>query len=721
VKKHPTEESWADAAWALARGAGRIGKGAPGTARTCFALAVLALLAAAAAAQEDEPAEPGELEEMVVTATRTERPLLNVPGSVTVIGLDEIAEIGGADIGDVIRDVEGVDVLKYGGAGSTTTAHLRGTAGVHALVLVDGRIENSPSLGSADLSALSPAFVERVEIVRGPASALYGAGAIGGVIQVFTREVPAEPINEAYVFGGSFETVGGSFLTGAPFGLGGGLLGIHAIRTDGHRANSDFERQELFGKLGFGDETTGRTVITLGLSDSRAGWPGPEPASVPSDRSETQRVFGNDEVSSLVDFGRSARGYVQADYRRADFRARASIDRREEEPRQEWMQWDFGDSSYHHIVQENSLETTKPELEAIMVWRPSPGLKILAGGGFGYDRLGVATTESDLDAPSVTASQRVDERTTGSVWGQVELGEGPWQGVIGVRWDEPSDYDGKASGRFLGAWKSGTGLRVEAGIGTAFRAPSLSDLNWPADAFTEGNPDLTPEDSFEVELGVEWRTGGADGMRLSAAVFRNEIDDLIRWQPDATDIWRPENLNHVEIRGAELSGSAPLGAGFRTSLAYTFLDAETTGARRVYADYSATDVFTFAEITQDLSYTPRHHVSFSLDWMRAAPSGTLKVGATLGWVSKVFQYYETWTDVGAVPFTEYEIAYPAKKLDAHALLGLRVAWSWSGGEVFVKADNLLDEEYARQFGYSLDDRDFPMPGRSVTAGVRVRF
>ncbi|GAH34631.1 unnamed protein product, partial [marine sediment metagenome] len=427
MKKHPAAKTRTHAAWAVARAAEKRGRRALGTVRIRFALAALALLAATAAAQEDEPAEPtgtepGELEDMVVTATRIERTLLDAPGSVTVIGRDKIAETGGADIGDVIREAEGVDVLKYGGAGSTTTAHLRGTAGVHALVLVDGRTENSPSLGSADLSALSPAFVERVEIVRGPASALYGAGAVGGVIQVFTREVPTEPVNEAHVFFGSFETVGGSFLTGAPFGPGGGLLGLHAVRVDGHRPNSDFEKQELFGKLVFGDEITGRTDITLGLSGSRTGWPGARPPLDPLDRSDSQLALGTDEVSSLVDFGESTAGYLQVSCRKDRLRLRMSADHKRNSTHREWIDW----LSSNRVAQDQLMETTSPQIEASTSWELPRGMQAIAGVAMGHDRFQVDTLDKDLVAGTETRDGRVDVRATAGLWGQLEVESESW-------------------------------------------------------------------------------------------------------------------------------------------------------------------------------------------------------------------------------------------------------------------------------------------------------
>lgn len=623
----------------------------PGVAILCVVFA-----ASGAAAQEDGPAETDEideLEEVVVTATRTERTLLDVPGSVTVIGLEEIAEIGGADIADVVADAEGVDVLRYGGPGSSSSAHLRGTYGVHTLVLVDGRTQNSPSLGGADISMLSPAFVERVEIVRGPASALYGTGAVGGVIQVITREVPTEPISETHVSFGSFGTASVSFLDGWPLGSGGALLGLHAIRTDGHRPNSDFERQEVFGKLAFGEVEEGRAVVTLSLQDSRAGWPGPKPA-------------GGGEVTSLDDFGESTRGSLQVDYRLGGFRARASV-----------SHWSDDAVTWGTVT---SRETTMPEFGVSSSWKPRPWLRALAGADVSYDRFRVES-----------GSKYVSERTTGSPWGQIELDRDAWQGIAGFRWDEPSDYDGKASGRLSGCWKSGTGLRLEAGVGTGFRAPALDDLYYPFDGYMEGNPNLKPETSVEAELAVKWTPEGRGDTRLIAAAFAKEVDGMMAWAPDAGGIWRPENLGQVDVLGLELAAKTRLGPGLCGSIGYTLLDADESGP-------------SLAE-PRKLAYVPDHKVHLGAEWSKETVSGEVKAGLSVGRVANVQAYFGD----------------RVKDLDPYWLVGLRFSRSWTGGEAFVRVDNLLDEEYSKQFGYALDDGDYPMPGRSVTAGARVRF
>ena len=133
------------------------------------------------------------LEEIVTTATRIPHILKYTPVSVSVLTRDRIEAANPQDVGDILEEVAGLKVERYGAMGANSTVHLRGLYSSHVLVMVDGRPVNSPSLGSADLSWLSVDNIERVEVVRGPSSALYGANAVAGVINIITRQYSAQP------------------------------------------------------------------------------------------------------------------------------------------------------------------------------------------------------------------------------------------------------------------------------------------------------------------------------------------------------------------------------------------------------------------------------------------------------------------------------------------------------------------------------------------------
>jgi outer membrane cobalamin receptor len=491
-------------------------------------------------------------------------------------------------------------------------------------------------------------------------------------------------------------------------------VGFSEFATNGHRHNAAYEATEFLAKLAVSADEGALLTFTAGGQSSRSGRPGPLPAEDYADRSLSQQLLGTADASSLVDAGESLRGYVQGEAKIGGLKVRVSFDSWDDDSRQDWYNF-----SSEHITQNSSMVTTKPELDVSFSHLLREDMTVLGGCSGEYDEVSFRTIEENIATSALTETERTDYRGTGALWGQVEFDSQPWSVLAGVRYDEPSDFDGKATGRLIGAWTDETGLRVEASVGSAYRAPSLNDLNWPADPYTEGNPNLEPENAREADLSVRWSRGGTSGTHIRATGFSKQVDGMIVWGPDATGIWRPENLNDVEINGAEIAADVPIPGGLRARVGYTFLDAQETGPRVTHVDYMAAEPNTFQESTRDLAYTPTHKVDAALEWSLQTAAGQVRLGITASWISEVIQYYETWEET--VPFTEYDVTYPTKELAAHTLVGLNASWSWRGGEAFLRLNNLLDEEYATQFGYTLEDGDYPAPGRSVSAGARIRF
>jgi len=663
----------------------------------------LALTTARARAQDNDPDDD---EVIVVTATRTERSETEAPGSVTVIGRDEIESGSAADLQDVIDEATGTFVNTYGGAGASSTVRIRGTYGSQTLVLIDGRSATAPSLGEADLSATPPAFVERIEIVRGPGSALYGTGAVGGVVQLITREVPDELMNEVALCVGTFNTLGGSYVGGLPLGEGGIVYGVNALSTDGHRDNSDYSTLDVLLKYRLTAVNTGSLTLSFMAKESHIGIPGVWPTD------GFPGAYGNEDVNSLVDYTDSTRGALQAVYEQENFKARIALDAWRDTAYQEYDDFSF---PANHIAETSDLETVKPQLELTGAVVKSDSLSVTYGTSVVEDRFFRDVTTENLTAGTVTKDGHTVVRTTGAWWAQVETRHEPIDTVLGARWDEPSDYDGRFSYRANVAGKINSDLRVHAGIGTAFRAPSMNDLHWPS----LGNPDLKPEDSREIELGVKWNPALAGGATINAAVFQKSVTDMIRWAPDSTGMWTPENVDDVSIAGGELTARAPLGAGFQAKLNYTYLTGTETGQQTTHVDYTSATPYTNVVVERDLAFTPRHQLALGVEWARPLLDGEVTVGISGTYTDEILNYYDTWIDLGGG--MEYDVVQDTKVLDSYWVWGLRVALSWTGGEAFLKVDNALDEQYARQIGSSLTDRDFPMPGRTVTLGTKLTF
>ena len=135
-----------------------------------------------------------QMEEVVVTGTRTKEEIKNVPNAVIVIGAQEMAASSAKNVGELLKETSTVDVTGYGSLGSAQSVSIRGSSASQVLVMIDGRPINSITFGSADLSQIPLDNVERIEIVKGPTSHLYGANALGGVINVITKKPPASTL-----------------------------------------------------------------------------------------------------------------------------------------------------------------------------------------------------------------------------------------------------------------------------------------------------------------------------------------------------------------------------------------------------------------------------------------------------------------------------------------------------------------------------------------------
>src|SRR5690606_2446363 len=224
------------------------------------ALALVAALAPAPALAQ-ESRDTVALDELVVTATRVAVPLATVPAAVTVIRGEELRARGVAHVLDAIRALPGISVVQNGAQGATTSLFVRGGESDYVQVLVDGVPINEPG-GRADLANLSTANIERIEVVRGPASVLYGSDAVSGVIQIFTKEGRGRTRANVTVRGGSRGTLEyGADISGAA-GPASYSFSASRFRTDGiYDFNNEYRNDALSGRIRF--EPDARTDATL--------------------------------------------------------------------------------------------------------------------------------------------------------------------------------------------------------------------------------------------------------------------------------------------------------------------------------------------------------------------------------------------------------------------------------------------------------------------------
>ncbi|MDT8441587.1 MAG: TonB-dependent receptor [Desulfuromonadales bacterium] len=496
-------------------------------------LTVVLSLSAAAAVQP-VAAEEARLKPVVVTATRVAQPVTDVAASVSVITAEEIAERGANRLDELLQDVVGLHVVSSGGRGSLSSPSIRGSEASQVLVLLDGVRLNSPQYGQFDLNQLpiSLSDIERIEVLRGPASALYGSSALGGVIQIISKAPADSPQSRVGWTEGRHDTRILSAATARRHDRLRYRLGGEYQESDGYRDNADFEQSTLNGLVGYALNDDVDLELSLYHLDYDSGIPGSIAWPSPQAEQDDRRTIAALKLAAPVGpFAIAARTVYER--HRNDYR-------------------DPG--GWSPTADRHKLD--------------SYGLEVDARREFGPHRLlfGADLYRDELDSSSV--GDREQER--GSLYGQLqaELPAG-LSLLLGLRYDIHSDFSNELSPRAALLAPVSDSARLRLSASRAFRAPTLNDRYWPAGPFTRGNPDLDAETAWEYELAVEQDLPGQG--RVALAAFQREADDLIRWQADDQFVYSPVNVAKARIWGVELDGSYPVCRFARIGGNYTYL------------------------------------------------------------------------------------------------------------------------------------------------------
>lgn len=667
--------------------------------KVALALA-FALLGAAASAQEAKYS----LEEVVVTATRTPNAVADVPAAVEVITPDELDRAQARDVSHLLEEVAGVQVQRYGAVGQQSGVRLRGLSSERVLVLVDGRPLNVPNLGMADLSGISASAVQRIEIVRGPGSALYGANALGGVVNILTGRPPAGRSASLRGTYGAWDTSMGGLQAGWRGPKLGSLLTLDAQDTDGERDNSEYALRG--GQIQL-DVPFGSTMLELdiGGTDKEAGRPGPRPSGIDTLRSADQVAFGNSSVSSLRDRAEAQEWHARLAVAVGNLRINSyhndqtsMFERHTTYPTPETRE-------------DNDHQLDYSGLEVQWDWEALEGASMLTVGGFlGRDKFAVNRSTADTAADTAAQEEWDASRTSHALFLQETFHLGPGVGSIGIRWDDYDDFGSRVSPRLGALWHVSEEYSLWTGWGMAFRAPTLNALNWPDDGTATGNPSLKPEESWSAEIGARVQLRRAS---VSVTAFHQEVTDLIAWAPVGPESpipffgpkWTPDNLNKKKTSGVELGIESRLGEHMSLSWGSSLLH-----SRQTTKDLVDDMAKTFASSTRDAIFVPRHEHELGLHLDSVAGFG---LQGQMRYVAGVPNYY---SDYSAWP----TISYNEKELAGHMVVNLRVNRSWKPVEVYLAAENLFDEQYATQFG-QYNDRDYPAAGRCVTLGAILSY
>ncbi|HEY0504078.1 MAG TPA: TonB-dependent vitamin B12 receptor [Lysobacter sp.] len=476
-----------------------------------------------------------DLDQVVVTATRTAQTQDQALAAVTVIDRAQIERLQPASLPDLLTGRAGISIANNGGVGKSTSVFLRGTESDHVLVLVDGIKIGSATSGGASLQDIPVEQIERIEIVRGPFSSLYGSEALGGVIQIFTRRPQG-------AFSPSLSAAVGSEDTQrVSAGAGGrGESGWYAV----HAAHQDTDGINAYrGTRNFDPDKDGYRNTSLTL---QGGWRfNPRwDADLRAFRAEGRNEYdgsANNEADTVQQVVGGRVRYAPGERTRFTASAGTSADLSE----------NFLDGVY------SSNFDTRRELASLQAdLGIGPGLLTL-----GFDWLH-DEVESNTDYAR-------DRRINRGVFGQWQQAFGDQSLQASVRRDDDSQFGGETTGSVLWGWNFTQALRLSASYGTAFKAPTFNELYFPG----YGNPGLGPETSRSVELGLRGEHGWGT---WSVNAFDTTIDDMIAFDSTLGDFGGPNNIDRARIRGVEVvAGTELAGWDLRTSL--TWLDPRNDG------------------------------------------------------------------------------------------------------------------------------------------------
>ena len=492
----------------------------PGRPQMPVAALAAILVAATEASAQNTATRSAVLDPVVVTAARTSQPIADVLADITVIGADEILRSGVQSLAELLQRQPGVEILQNGGPGSVSGALIRGANRGQTLVLIDGLRAGSSSAGSTTLEAIPLDQIDRIEILRGPASSLYGADAIGGVVQVFTKQAQGQGIVANASAGyGTYNTAA---LSAGIAGTTGPLR--YSLQAGGRRSDG-FNAIANPDNFSYNGDRDGFSTKNLSASGSWTWAAGQELAA---------QYFGN-RLNSQFDGG--APSFDDRTITTVQEWSVVSRNRINEAWSSAVTAGQGSDESVSETAFGNApFKTTQRQY----FWQNDFTLPRGTLGVILERREEHLTTDTDF----VTT-----QRDTNSATGVYQLRYDAFALQANLRRDDSNQYGGKTTGGIALGYRLSPAWRVTAGASTGFKAPSFNDLYYPGFS----NPNLVPETSKNVELGSYW-TAAYDEVRWEARAigFYNRVSDLIVFECDASFNCLPQNVDRATLQGVTL-------------------------------------------------------------------------------------------------------------------------------------------------------------------------
>ncbi len=621
-----------------------------------------------AGAQVNVPVAATFLDRVIVSGSRTEATLSDTGATVSVITDDELQQRQIRFVSDALRTVPGVAVSRQGPIGTVTQVRIRGAEANHTVVLIDGVRINDPFTSEVDFAHLLTAEIERIEILRGPQSVLYGSEAIGGVISIFTKRGAPGVQGDASVEAGSFSTASGAAALRGGTGSINYALSAAGFSSDGTNTSrfgsedDGYRNRTLYARAGWKPMTGGALDASLRYRDSRTMFD-PQDFGFPPGP-----TFG-----LIIDGDRKAEG-DQIDTNVRGHLTTGALDHQLGVNRTQTEEETFADGIFT-----NGFAGTRTRVDYQGTWR------------FGLASLQQALTfaaeyerqEFESNGPTPASAQNQDrenDKTGLAAEYRVRL-PSLTALTLSARHDNHELFEDATTYRITAAQPFGQRIKLRASYGTGIANPTFFELFGFIPGSFDPNPTLKPEESRGFDVGADFAL--EDG-QLSITYFDTVLEDEIAGTFSSTT-FRSSVANlagESKRRGVEVEARYAASASLDVSVAYTYTDA-------TQSDWQL-------EVRR-----PRHMASAAVSYSFADARGGITLAA---------DYNGRQEDLDFRAFTAARVT-----LREYTLVRLAGSYALTRNvSLTARVENLLDQDYEEVFSYRPS-------GRAVYAGVQARF
>lgn len=612
-----------------------------------------------------------QLDDIIVSATRNPADLNSVTASSSLVTENQIKKTTAMNLKEVLDSTNLVQILDYG-KGSLSSISMRGSTSSQVLILMDGERLNNTLSGGVDIDNLPVTSVRRIEIIRGGQSAMYGADAVGGIINIITKQPYGSSFN-LWSRAGSFSTYSYGIEASEQLKSLSGLISISSDQSKSDfpfldkngkttiRENADYKKRNVMGKIAWSLSNSTNLKASLNHSYSDSGSPGIMGLYTPE---ATKREKSNNiKLDIEHDFSKRNSLKVYALRRNTVLR--------------------YIDPQYPYPTDDTHKSyTTSAEIQTYLLKDTKTPLTC-----------GILVRDEDVDSTTVKKRNRI----TYGGYIQQELRKVLSNNLLkldeilvfpAIRWDHYSDFESGLNPKVGLLASFGKGFSIRANTGRSYRAPTMNDLYWPEDPYTAGNPNLKPEKSVDMDAGFNFFLTkppiipNISMFRISTTYFMSHLNDGIRWIPGEGGKWFPINISEINSSGIEIETRIYISVKDKPDIIsfgsnYTFIRAED-------------------KLKRQLTNQPKHAYGYNFQ------IGTERLWMQVQGIYNSKRYYTVQNTKWLDPFMKHDIKIGTER---------RLYGVVKTGLIF-EIKNIFDTNYQIL-------ADYPLPGREWN--VKISF